>query len=244
LKKQVDDAAKVFAESKLKFGIEEKDKHVGRKVIEKAIQDMAIQPIKHMKFGVVSGRIMVGKTESIVAALKGRKGVIKVKLSEVGVISEYTIKEKICEEVKLVDKSQFKALIEATYKILGIIPIVVIEIEKGATDPSNMKCSENFAKGCCWDNDAKCMVYIVPSDNASTDLLVPEQKPRRELIWVGPLSKEDGKKLLGKYADFKMGDTGLEAVDAAFKDRKDGGEERGYEELFKIVGLHPSDLKG
>jgi hypothetical protein len=87
------------------------------------------------------------------------------------------------------------------------------------------------------------MVYIVPSDNASTDLLVPEQKPRRELIWVGPLTKKDGKELLGKYADFKMGDTGLEAVDAAFKDLKDGGEERGYEKLFKIVGLHPIDLK-
>jgi hypothetical protein len=103
-----------------------------------------------------------------------------------------------------------------------------------------MKTAETFAKGCCWDNDYPCMVYIVPSDNASTDLLVQGQELRRELIWVGPMTEDEGKQLLGKYSDFKIGDTGLKAVDDAVEV---GGVEGGYEALFDIVGTHPADLK-
>jgi len=134
----------------------------------------------------------------------------------------------------------FDAVMEAVNKRLDEIPIVVIEIEKNATDPSVMKTAETFAKGCCWDNDYPCMVYVVPSDNASTDLLVQGQESRRKLIWVGPMTEDEGKQLLGKYPDFKMGDTGLKAIDEA---AVAGGEEGGYKELFKIVGTHPDDLK-
>jgi hypothetical protein len=54
------------------------------------------------------------------------------------------------------------------------------------------------------------------------------------------MTENEGKQLLGKYPDFKMGGTGLKAIDeAAVVD----GEEGGYKELFKIVGTHPDDLK-
>jgi len=237
---KVDVAAKSFAERELKFPSEKDKKHVKREEIEKAIQDMANQQPPEMKFAVVSGRLIVGKSESITAALKGRRGVITVTLDSGSVVSVDAIKEKVCEEVNLDDKTQFKALVEAVYKRLDKIPIIVIEIEKGVTDPSVMKSAESFAKVCCWDNKFPCMVYIVPSDNASTDLLVQGQESRRKLIWVGPMTEDEGKQLLGKYPDFKMGDTGLKAIDeAAVAD----GEEGGYKELFKMVGTHPDDLK-
>ena len=237
---KVNSAAVEFAERELDFPSEKDEKHVKREGIEKAIQEIANQQPPEMKFAVVCGRIMVGKSESIAAALKGRKGVVKVKLDRKGVTSVDTIKEKVCEEVNLDDKAQFKALMEAVYKRLDKIPIVVIEIEKNATDPSVMKTAETFAKGCCWDNDYPCMVYVVPSDNASTEFLVQGQESRRKLIWVGPMTEDEGKQLLGKYPDFKMGDTGLKAIDEA---AVAGGEEEGYKELFKIVGTHPDDLK-
>ena len=237
---KIDIAAKAFAERELEFF--EEDKHVKREEIEKAIQDMANQSkCTRMKFAVVSGRILVGKSESIAAALKGRRGVIKVKLDRGDVTSVDTIKEKICNVVGLGNSSEhFDAVMEAVNKRLDKLPIVVIEIEKNATDPSAMKTAETFAKGCCWDNDYPCMVYIVPSDNASTDLLVQGQELRRELIWVGPMTEDEGKQLLGKYSDFKIGDTGLKAVDDAVEV---GGVEGGYEVLFDIVGTHPADLK-
>ena len=201
---------------------------------------MANQQPPEMKFAVVSGRLMVGKSESIAAALKGRRGVIKVKLG-CGVTTVDAIKEKICHVVGLGKSSEhFDAVMEAVNKRLDKLPIVVIEIEKDATDPLVMKVAEAFAKGCCWDNDYPCMVYIGPSDNASTDLLVQGQESRRKLIWVGPMTEDEGKQLLGKYPDFKMGDTGLKAIDEA---TVAGGEEGGYKELFKIVGTHPDDLK-
>ena len=201
---------------------------------------MANQQPPEMKFAVVSGRIMVGKSESIAAALKGRRGVIKVKLG-CGVTTVDAIKEKICHVVGLGKSSEhFDAVMEAVNKRLDKLPTVVIEIEKDATDPLVMKVAEAFAKGCCWDNDYPCMVYIVPSDNASTDLLVQGQELRRELIWVGPMTEDEGKQLLGKYSDFKIGDTGLKAVDDAVEV---GGVEGGYEALFDIVGTHPADLK-
>ena len=238
---KVNSAAVEFAERELDFPSEKDKKHVKREGIEKAIQDMANQQPPEMKFAVVSGRIMVGKSESIAAALKGRRGVIKVKLDRGDVTSVDTIKEKICNVVGLGNSSEhFDAVMEAVNKRLDEIPIVVIEIEKNATDPSVMKTAETFAKGCCWDNDYPCMVYIVPSDNASTDLLVQGQELRRELIWVGPMTEDEGKQLLGKYSDFKIGDTGLKAVDDAVEV---GGVEGGYEALFDIVGTHPADLK-
>ena len=200
-------AAKAFAERELEFF--EEDKHVKREVIEKLIQDMANQAKStRMKFAVVSGRILVGKSESIAAALKGRKGVVMVQLGN-GVTTVDAIKEKICNVVGLGQSSEhFDALMEAVNKKSDKKPIVVIEIEKDATDPLVMKVAEAFAKTYCWNNQT-CMVYLVPSDNASTDLLVPGQELRRKLIWVGPMTEDEGKQLLQKYPDFKMGDTGL-----------------------------------
>ena len=72
----------------MKFPSKKDDKHVGRKVIEKAIQDMVIKLISHMKFVVVSGRTVVGTSESIAAALKGRRGVVIVTLNNAGAITD------------------------------------------------------------------------------------------------------------------------------------------------------------
>ena len=238
---KVNISANAFAEHELEFPSEKHKKHVKREGIEKAIQEIGNQQPPEMKFAVVSGRVLVGKSESIAAALKGRRGVVKVKLDRGDVTSVDTIKEKICNVVGLGNSSEhFDAVMEAVNKRLDKIPIVVIEIEKDATDPLVMKVAEAFAKGCCWDNDYPCMVYVVPSDNASTDFLVQGQESRRQLIWVGPMTEDEGKQLLGKYPDFKMGDTGLKAIDEA---AVAGGEEGGYKELFKIVGTHPDDLK-
>jgi len=253
----VGDAAKAFAASELNFAVSMEQEHIERKEVEKAIRNMAIQrPPPHMKYAVVCGRRMVGKSESTAAVFKGRKGVVMVTLHDDGRITVDTIKEKICDLFGLGKSAyHFEALMRAVYKRFGIIPIIIIEIEKDATDPSVMKSAGGFAKDCCWDGQTPCMVYIVPSDNASTDLLAQEDGPRRELIWVGPMSKKEGKDLLGKCRpksvegselldkspNFKISDTGLEAIDKAFVA---GREEKSYEELFKIVGLHPIDLKG
>ena len=88
---KVNSAAVEFAERELDFPSEKDKKHVKREGIEKAIQEIANQQPPEMKFAVVCGRIMVGKSESIAAALKGRKGVVKVKLDREGVTSIDTI---------------------------------------------------------------------------------------------------------------------------------------------------------
>jgi hypothetical protein len=234
-------AAKAFAEKKLEFKDKKKQKHVNRDLIENKIRDLANQGCgPDRKFAVVSGRILVGKTESITSAFKDRKGVVKIKLNNADNTIDAII-EKICDECKLDDKKQFKAMMEAVNKKSDEIPVIVIEIEKAATDRLVMKHAEAFAKGCCWDNDYGCMVYIVPSDNASTELLTGGQEARYELIWVGPMSDDEAMELLEKYPGFKMGDTGIEEVDEA---AKVGGKKEGYEVLFKQVGLHPGDLSG
>jgi hypothetical protein len=53
------------------------------------------------------------------------------------------------------------------------------------------------------------------------------------------MSDDEAKELLKKRPGFKMGDTGIKEIDEAFKV---GGEEGGYEVLFKKVGKHPGDL--
>ena len=114
---KIDVAAKAFAERELEFPSIIDEKHVGRLELERAIQDMANQQPPQMKFAVVSGRVLVGKSESIAAALKGRRGVIKVKLDRGDVTSVDTIKEKICNVVGLGKSSEhFDALMEAVNK--------------------------------------------------------------------------------------------------------------------------------
>ena len=77
-KLKVNAGAKTFAQQELKFFNE--NKHVKRELVEEAIRDMAGQQPPDMKYGVVSGREMVGKTASIKSALKGRRGVISITL--------------------------------------------------------------------------------------------------------------------------------------------------------------------
>ena len=124
LKKQVDDAAKVFAESELKFAVSMEQEHIERKEIEKAIQDMAIRhPPPHMKYAVVCGRRRVGKSESTTASLKGRRGVVMVTLDSVDVVTIGTIKEKICEQVGLGKSADhFEALNECGLQEVGQNP--------------------------------------------------------------------------------------------------------------------------
>ena len=245
LKKQVDDAAKAFAESELKLEIGKDDKHVKRVEVEKAIQDMANQPLSQMKIAVICGRQEVGKSESTVVGLNGRKGVIRARIGSGSVITDKTVKELICLKVGLGQNADhFEALMKATFKTLGTFPIIIIEIGNGVTDPLAIRAAEDFAKECCCDRAFPCMVYIVPSDNTSTDLLKESNTHRLKFIWVGPMNDEEGEELLGKFPqDFKIFDTGLKAIDDAdaCKARDDKGC---YKELFKIVGTHTADLKG
>ena len=131
-------------------------------------------------------------------------------------------------------------MLRAVKERFDIIPIVVIEIDKGA-NPLTMKIAGPFAKTSCWDghNYLQCMVYLVPTKTFSLDFVDYQRESTREIIWVNPMTSDEGKQLLGKYSDFEMVDTGLKAVDEA-----DGvyGEERGYKALFDIVGTHPEDL--
>jgi len=123
LKLKVENAAKAFAASELKLDIGKAEKHIERKEIEEAIQNMAIQPISEMKFAVLCGRILVGKTESIVSALKGRRGVVIVTLDSEGVVTIGTIKEKICEQVGLGKSADhFEALNECGLQEVGQNP--------------------------------------------------------------------------------------------------------------------------
>ena len=135
----------------------------------------------------------MGKTESITSAFKDRKGAVKIKLNNAdNTISAIIV--KICKAVHVglgESSEHFEALMEAVNKKSEEIPVIVIEIEKAATDRLVMKHAEAFAKGCCWDNDYGCMVYIVPSDNANTELLTSGQGARYELIWVGPMSDDE-----------------------------------------------------
>ena len=203
--------AKLFAESKYELEDDKKEKHVAREEVEKEIKDMLEynsdpQNVNARKFAVTSGTRGVGKSHSIAAALKDRKGAVLVSL-KIG--NTDSIEEKICKKFGLGNGSdQFEALMEEVNKTIR--PIVVIEIENG-TAPEIMKSVEVFAKNNCVDF-YKSMVYIVPSDNTLTDVLHPDNKDRRHLIWVGPMTVDEAKKLLEKYPGFKMGDTGIKDV--------------------------------
>ena len=50
------------------------------------------------------------------------------------------------------------------------------------------------------------------------------------------MTEDEGKQLLGKYPDFKMGDTGLKAIDeAAVADGEEGGYKQSCSKLLARI---------
>ena len=179
--------AKAFAESKLELEDKKKQKHANRESIEKEIKDILEYNTTSAdrKFAVVSGRREVGKSEALYSMFSKTPGVVLVQLTTNNDTGD-AIMQHICKQFSLGNSSEhFEALMKEVNK--RIRPIIIIEIDNKVTEPLVITGAETFARHNCVA-DYKSMVFIVPSDNASTDNLITGNGNRRQLIWVGPMT--------------------------------------------------------
>ena len=238
-------AADKFESSTLDFP--NKLNHVERVTLENEVKSLIAQEqlwkdkkIFVVNYGFISGTRGTGKSELIDAALSNVKGVFKINLNTNNANAD-TVERRICNEFGLGDSTEhFRAFIALLNK-RNIYPKFIIEIDEQVTMPEEvMNSLISLARELCW-NSFKCMIIIVPSDNAlatsSSSLL--SVAGRSLLIWVGEMEVKEAKILMANNSFTMDGATGIKSVDDAYKS---GGVSDGYEELFKRVGLHPLTL--